>query len=203
MITIYHCEQGSAEWFAVRLGLPTASEFGPVMAKGEGKTRRTYMMKLLAERVTGDPTETYKNAHIVRGNEMEPDARRYYALMTDTEPEQIGFIRNDRAGASPDSLIGDSGLLEIKTKLPYLQLEVVLAEKVPPEHIPQIQGQLWVSEREWCDLVVYWPRCPPFIKRVHRDEKYIKNLADEVLRFADELDGLTEKLKAQGVTLAK
>jgi YqaJ-like viral recombinase domain len=188
MIEVFDFAQGSAEWFAARLGIPTASCFADILAKGQGKTRRSYMMKLIGEIMTGEPSENFSNGHMERGKEMEPDARNLYAFHLDVEPVQVGFIRNGRKGCSPDSLVGSNGMSEIKTKLPHLQVEVLLADRLPPEHIPQCQGNLWVAEREWIDFVSYWPKMPLFVKRVYRDEIYIKNLAAEVDLFLAELD---------------
>ena len=188
MIEVFDYEQGSPEWRAARLGIPTASEFAAVKAKGEGKTRRTYMMKLIGEIMTGEPSENFSNGHMERGHEMEPDARNLYAFRMDVEPIQVGFIRNGRKGASPDSLVLANGMCEIKTKLPHLQAEVLLGDRLPPEHLPQLQGNLWVAEREWIDFVSYWPKMPLFVKRVYRDEIYIKNLAAEVDLFLAEMD---------------
>jgi hypothetical protein len=197
-LTIYDCEQGSPEWFKARLGIPTASEFDTVMAKGGGggdsKTRRTYMLKLIGERMTGEPAENYSNAHMDRGRAKEAEARKAYAFISEVEPIAVGFIRNGDKGASPDSLIGEKGCLEVKTKLPHLHLEVLLAGVLPPEHKPQVQGQLWVAEREWCDFVSYWPKLPPFIVRVKRDEAYITELANGVAQFMDELQALQARI---------
>ena len=194
------CEQGSVDWFEARRGIPTASMFSTVLAQGRSKgspskTRQTYMLTLIGERMTGEVAESYTNAHMERGKEMEAEARSLYAFMEDAEPQLVGFARNGNAGASPDSLVDDNGLLEIKTKLPHLQLAVLDADKLPPEHEPQVQGQLWICEREWCDFVSYWPKLPLFVKRVYRDEAYIKKLADEVQRFNDELLVLETKIK--------
>lgn len=197
MIEIFDCAQGSEEWHALRAGLPTASQFHAILAKGEGKTRRKYMMRLLGERLTGQVAEGFSNKHTERGHAMEPDARYAYAYFYDADPKPVGFIRNGDKGCSPDSLLGNDGLLEIKTKLPELQCEVLLADKCPPEHYAQVQGQLWVAEREWCDFASYWPGLPLFVKRVHRDEEYIKNLDKAVTIFLDELNDLHNQLKAR------
>jgi hypothetical protein len=188
MIQTYDCEQGSPDWHHCRLGIPTASEFKSILAKGEGKMRRTYMMKLIGERMTGEPAENYTNGHMERGKAMEDEARRAYCVTQNADPIRIGFVRNGNVGCSPDSLLGTDGLLEIKTKLPHLQLEAIFAGKLPPEHQAQVQGQLWVAERDFVDFVSYWPRLPLFVKRVYRDEAYIKTLAAEVQKFCDELD---------------
>jgi hypothetical protein len=198
-LQIFDCEQGSPEWHACRLGIPTASEFDTVQAKGKGgaesKTRRTYMLKLIGEQITGQPTYDYSNDHMERGKQMEAEARNLYAMVADVEPIKVGFMRRGDAGCSPDSLIGTNGISEIKTKLAHLQLEVLLSDRLPPEHVPQTQGQLWIAEREWCDFVSYWPGLPLFIKRVHRDEDYIRNLAAAVQAFNDEMQELTARVQ--------
>lgn len=197
-IEIFHCEQNSEDWYRCRLGIPTSSEFKSILAKGEGKMRKTYLYKLLGERFTGKAAENYVSPDMERGKVMEDEARRLYAFQRDMDPERIGFIRNGDVGCSPDSIIGDKGMVEIKTKLPHLQLEAFFADKLPSEHQAQVQGQLWVCEREWCDFVSYWPRLPLFVKRVYRDEAYINELRKEVERFLDDLNILTEKLVAHG-----
>jgi hypothetical protein len=200
-LEIFNCEQGSPEWYACRAGIPTASEFATVMASGRGaesKTRRKYLLTLIAERLTGQCVEGYSNGHMERGKAMEGDARDLYAFMTNLEPQPVGFMRRGRAGASPDSLIGESGLLEIKTKLPHLQLECLLGDKLPPEHKAQCQGQLWISGREWLDFVSYWPGLPLFRKRVERDEPYIAEIQVAVAEFLGEMDRLVELIKQRG-----
>lgn len=194
-VEIFDCLQGSDEWFEVRAGIPTASGFHKVLAKGQGKTRREYLLKLAGEIITGEPAESYSNAHMERGHAMEPEARAYYAFAKDAELEQVGFIRNGQKGCSPDSLVGTDGLLEVKTKLPHLAIDAILKDRFPPEHIAQCQGNLWVAEREWIDIIVYWPRIPPFIKRTYRDENYIRELAAEVDRFNDELAETVERIR--------
>lgn len=195
MIQIFDCEQGSADWFAARLGVPTASEFHSILAKGQGKTRRTYMLKLAGERLTGEPMHTYSNDHMERGREMEDEARSLYEFQTDAELTRVGFMRNGEKGCSPDSLIGANGMCEIKTKLAHLQLDVLASDAVPSEHIAQCQGALWVAEREWLDFVSYWPKLKPFIKRVYRDERYIATLKVAVEEFNEELNNLVEQFR--------
>lgn len=201
MIQIVNVEQGTDEWRAARAGMPTASMFKDALAKGEGKVRRTYMMKLIGERLTGALSEGYSNGHMERGQEMEPEARDAYAWLNDVEPVQVGFVVNDslidlgQIGCSPDSLIGESGLLEIKTKLPHIQCELLLQDRVPPEHLKQIHGAIWVCEKEWCDFVSYWPGLPTFIKRVHRDEKVIAELKSGLTEFYSEMLELEQKIR--------
>jgi putative phage-type endonuclease len=199
MITIHNCEQGTPEWFACRAGLPTASEFATVMAKGRGGgesvTRRKYMLTLLGERLTGEVAETYSNGHMERGKVMEQEARDLYQFRTDNELSQVGFVRNDEiaAGASPDSLIGEDGLLEIKTALPHIQLERLLSDSLPAEHKAQVQGQLLVTGRQWVDFISYWPKLPLFRVQVERDEPYIATLKQAIADFNGELAELHKR----------
>lgn len=195
MIEVIACEQNSDEWIRARLGIPTASKFATVMAKGQGKTRNEYMRKLAGEILTGEPMEHFSNQHMERGHEMEPEARDLYAFMHDCEPELIGFIRNGPKGCSPDSLVEANGMVEIKTKLPHLQIDCLLAAKLPPEHKAQCQGALWVAEREWIDFVSYWPKLPLFVVREYRDEDYIANLSSEIDRFNDDLAEMVERIR--------
>jgi hypothetical protein len=199
---IIDCEQNSTEWLRARAGLATASAFKDVMAKGEGKTRRTYMLKLAGEIISGEPAESYSNVHTERGHAMEDDARNFYSLIRDVEPERVGFIVNGRKGCSPDSLIGDKGMLEVKTKLPHLLIEALLKDEFPPEHKAQCQGALWVAEREWIDIAIYWPNMPLFVKRATRDEKYIANLSVEVDRFNADLDEVVRQVRGYGMKAA-
>ena len=197
-LIVYDCEQGTSEWFAARLGIPTASEFATVLAKGRGGgesvTRRKYLLTLAAQRLTGEVVQTWAgNEHTERGHAMEDDARRLYAFQNDADPQLVGFMRRGEAGASPDSLVGDNGLIEIKSKLPHLHLDVIERDRLPPEHVAQVQGQLWISGRDWCDFVSYWPKLPIFIKRVERDEKYIKTLAQAVADFNGEVEAIVAK----------
>lgn len=202
MMNIVKCEQGTEEWFRVRSGMPTASEFATVMTAGrkgeDSKTRKTYMLKLAGEILTGQPMDSFSNIHMERGKIMEDEAREKYAFMVDAEPERIGFIVNGAKGCSPDSLIGTNGMLEVKTKLPHLTIDVLLKDEFPSEHKAQCQGGLWVAEREWIDIVVYWPNLPLFVKRAHRDEAYIKTMAEAVDIFNAELREVVERVRGYG-----
>lgn len=203
MIVVHTCDQGTPEWIAARLGIPTASMFATIMAKGEGKTRRTYLLKLAGEILTGEPMDSFSNAHMERGHTMEDEARQRYAFLTEADPEQVGFITNGPKGCSPDSLIALDGMLEIKTKLPHLHIECMLRDSFPPEHKAQCQGQLWVAEREWVDLCVYWPKLQPIIKRAYRDEAYITTIAEAVEAFNAELAETVEKVRRYGLAPAE
>lgn len=198
MIEIVDCEQNSPAWYEARLGIPTASEFHSVLAKGEGKTRRSYLLKLAGEVLTGQPMESYSNAHMERGKEWEAEARELYSFISDEEARQVGFIRNGKKGCSPDALIGDRGMLEIKTRLAHLQVDLILQDAIPPEHRAQTQGALWVAERDWLDFLSYSPGLHPFVKRTYRDEAYIATLAAEVDRFNEDLAAMVDRVRRFG-----
>lgn len=200
MMQVFEIDQGTDDWFQARLGIPTASKFATVMAKGEGKTRSEYMRKLAGEILTGEPSETYSNVHMERGSSMEEDARKHYAFIESADIQQVGFIRNGNCGASPDSLVGTAGGLEIKTALPHIQIDRLLRNRLPPEHKAQVQGNLWIAEREWWDFVSFWPRLPVLIVRVQRDEEFIKEMKNEIDRFNEELAALVESIRHYGET---
>lgn len=192
--------QGSEEWFQARLGCATASCFSDVMAKGQGITRLKYMRQIVAERLTGNPLESYFNRDMERGKEQEPFARLEYEAKTGNLVQEVGFIRHETlmAGASADGLIDIDGGLEIKSVKPTVQIETIERGGYPYEHAPQVQGNLWITGREWWDFVSYSPDMPQnlrlYIFRVERNEEYIRNLEAEVIRFLNEADEMYQRL---------
>jgi hypothetical protein len=197
MIRIFNkFEQGTPLWFLARLGMPTASRFATVMAKGvgkqESKTRDKYQCELASELITGVPNEAYayKNHHMERGNEWEHDAILAYELNhPDTVIEHPAFVRNDDigCGASPDGLIGSAGGVEIKTLLPWLMYRLLRTPGMMTEHEPQVQGSMWVTDRQWWDVVYYSPGFDLCVERIHRDNKYIDEMRKYVITFQDEM----------------
>jgi hypothetical protein len=194
-------EQGSETWRIARSGIPTASMFKAVMASGRGGGdsigRGKYMRQLAGEVLSGVPMETYSNGSMKRGQKMEADLRREYAFLMNVEPTRVAFVRNGQKGCSPDSFIGDNGLLEIKSHAPDILIELIMKDEFPPCHRAQTQGQLWVCEREFVDIDCGYTGMPaPLIKRAYRDSMYIHKLAQAVDQFNDELAELVEKIKA-------
>lgn len=203
MIQVIDCEQGTADWFAARMGIPTASEFATVMARGKdggaSLTRATYLRTLAAENIRGEPEgETYTNVHMERGKAQEDDARRLYAFLNDVEPMQVGFIRNGDAGCSPDSLIGDDGGLEIKSALGHIQIARLQRGTLPPEHKAQVQGSLWITGRQWWDFMSYSPGLPELIVRVEPEPDYIAKLSAAIDDFNEELADLVASIRSYG-----
>lgn len=202
MIRVFDCAQNSPEWYEARRGIPTASEFAAILTPGKGKepskTRLTYMKKLAGELITGEPMPHVTTFTMERGKIMEEEARDFYQFVAGEQVSPVGFVRNGDKGCSPDSLVGDRGMLEIKTKEPHLLIEVLLKDEFPEEHKAQCQGALMVAERDWIDIGVYWPRMPMFIKRAYRDEPYITNLSREIELFNLELREMVAKVRAFG-----
>lgn len=196
-------QQGSDAWLKARCGHATASNFAAILAKGEGKTRAAYLLQVAAECLTGMPTETFQNKHTDRGTLQEPYARMAYEERTGNIVEEVGFIAHKtlKAGASPDGLIGKDGGAEIKSVIPTVQLETWRRGEMPSGHKAQVQGCLWICERDWWDFVSYSPGMPDhlklFVKRQHRDEEYIKTLEASITVFLREVDALIKSLGAK------
>jgi putative phage-type endonuclease len=204
-------EQRSEEWFAARLGKVTASRVADIIAKtksGYSTSRANYMAELVCERLTGRQGDSYQNAAMVWGTETEPMARNAYQSMTGNLVNEIGFVPHasiDSSGASPDGLIDDDGLIEIKCPNTATHIDTLLGQSVPAKYITQMQWQMACTGRKWCDFVSYDPRMPEqmqlFIRRIDRDNELVKALEDEVTKFLAELNeklATLEKLYQEG-----
>lgn len=186
--------QGSPEWLQARLGIATASELECLLVNGKGESgfgvaAFTYMDQIIGERITGEAAELpFQTKATIRGHEQEKVALGLYESIEDVTVESAGIILNHGMGYSPDGLIGENGLIEIKTKLPKFQVGVILSDEVPKEHVAQCQSGLWISDREWIDFISYWPGMPLFVKRLHRDEAMIRKMAERVKTFYEILE---------------
>jgi putative phage-type endonuclease len=197
-------EQGTDEWKIARLGYVSASNLDAVMAKGksgEAITRKKYKVRLAAERLTGEITESYSNASMEWGVVNEEKAAMAYEVSKDTFLDRTGFWKHPTIpwlGCSPDRLVGGDGLVEIKCPDSSTHIDYWLAKQVPSEYVKQVQGQIWVMEREWCDFVSFDPRMPEknrlLVVRAYRDETLIKQMQEEVEKFLDEVEQLIIKL---------
>jgi len=196
-------EQRSEEWFQARLGKVTASRVADVLAKiksGESASRRNYKIQLVSERLTGERQETYINQAMQDGIDREVFARDRYVQQFG-EVEEIGFVKHPtlEAGASPDGMVGDDGIIEIKCPMGSTHTETLMTQDIPSKYIPQVQFQLLVTGRKWCDFVSYNPMFPEhlqvFVKRVEADPVYQKELESEVKQFLGEVDDVINKLK--------
>lgn len=191
------CEQRSVEWFQARCGIPTASEFDKIITTTgiQSKQRTKYMYGLAGEKLGGIVEEGYQSAAMLRGNELEAEARAFYELIN--EPVQtVGFcLSEDGYGASPDGFVGKNGLIEIKCPIISTHVEYLLKNELPSDYIQQTQGQLLVTGREWVDFVSYYPGLKPLIVRVNRNETFLSLLKKELNTFIQELNEIVEKIK--------
>lgn len=198
-------EQRSTEWFTARLGKVTASRVADVIAKtktGYSTSRDNYMAQLVCERMTGAQGESYNNAAMQWGTDQEPLARAAYEAAKDVLVDEVGFVIHpsiSNAGASPDGLVGDDGLIEIKCPNTATHIDTLLSDKVPSKYNTQMQWQMVCTGRKWCDFVSFDPRMPEglqlFIQRVDFDVEYVKMLEAEITGFLGELETKIEKLK--------
>ena len=198
-------EQGSEAWKMARLGHVTASNVSDVMARGkdgEATTRYKYKVKLVAERLTTEQPESYTNTAMQWGIDQEQFAVIAYEMKADVMTDLTGFWLHPAlkwVGASPDRLVGDDGLLEVKCPNTTTHLDYIFAGKVPAEYVKQVQAQLWITGRAWCDFVSFDPRLPPrnqlLVVRVFRDEKLIAEMETETVKFLGEVTSLINKLK--------
>jgi putative phage-type endonuclease len=191
-------EQRSAEWFAARLGKVTASRVADVIAKtksGYSASRANYMAELVCERLTGMQGESFSSAAMVWGTNTEPMARSAYESRMAELVEETGFVLHptiSMAGASPDGLIGDDGLVEIKCPNTATHIDTLLSEGAPSKYMTQMQWQMACTGRKWCDFVSFDPRMPEemqmFVIRVERNDDVIIELEREVEKFLVELE---------------
>lgn len=200
---VHDVEQGSPEWFAARLGIPTASEFSKIItATGKPSTQATdYALTLVAEQMLGHEVEKWQgNMWTDRGKELEQEAADYYELTTGVTLQKVGFVTNDEKtmGCSPDRLVGDDGLLEIKCPAAHTHLKYMLDKKLDASYMPQLQGQLLVTGRKWVDIISYYPEMKPVIIRVHRDEAYLAKLGEYLHSFLMEISATKAELIKKG-----
>jgi putative phage-type endonuclease len=203
-------EQQTEQWFTDRLGKVTASRLADVLAKtktGYSASRANYMTQLVLERITKTRAESYSNAAMQWGNEQEPFARAAYEAHTGQMVEEVGFIQHpdiEDAGASPDGLVGDDGMVEIKCPSSSTALECWLihaqgGNPVDAKYYAQMQWQMRCANRSWCDYVVFDPRMPAkaqlFVFRVQRNAEFLKIAEDEVITFLTEVDIKVAALK--------
>lgn len=200
-------EQRTPEWFEARLGRVTASRVADMMARtktGYGASRANYMAELICERLTGKQAERFSSAAMAWGTETEPQARAMFTLTTGLSVEETGFALHPEIadlGASPDGLIGDDGLVEIKAPNTATHIETLLSETVPQKYVLQMQTQLACTGRQWCDFVSFDPRLPDemqlFIRRVDRDDELIAEIEREARAFLAEIETKMSALRGK------
>ncbi len=195
---LINCIQNSPEWISARCGIPSASNFDKIVtSKGEPSKQRTkYMWQLAGERIAKRPEESYQNVNMIRGTEMQSEAKSLYEIINDVAVQEVGFCLDDsgKYGASPDGLIDDCGGLEIKCPLMSTHIGYLLDGTIPTDYIQQVQGNLLVTGREWWDFKSYYPAIKPLIVRVHPDDKFLKLLKSELVSFCEELETVVKKI---------
>lgn len=199
-------QQRSPEWYAERLGKVTASRAADVMARtksGYSASRANYLAELICERLTGVAADGFVNAAMQWGTEKEPQARMAYELQTGADVQEVGFVNHPAVpmfGASPDGLVGDDGLVEIKCPNSATHIDTLLSGIVDGKHVTQMQTQMACTGRAWCDYVSFDPRLPPemqvWVKRVARDAAHIAEIEKEVAAFLAEMDQKIGALRA-------
>jgi len=200
-------EQRTDDWFAARLGKVTASKIADVMATtkaGPSASRKNYMAQLLTERLAGHKAESYINAAMQWGTDREPQARAMYELETGHDVTEVGFIDHPviaMSGASPDGLIGDDGLIEIKCPNTATHIETLRGAAIDKKYVLQMQWQMACTKRQWCDFVSFDPRLPSamqlYVARVERDATLIAAMESEVSVFLAEINKAEEELRAK------
>ena len=191
-------EQRSEEWFAARCGKVTASRVADIIARtktGPSASRENYLAQLVCERMTGKPAESYSNSAMAWGTEQEPFARAAYESAKDVLVEEVGFVPHpsfSEAGASPDGIVGEFGLVEIKCPNTATHIQTLLEQKVPEKYITQMQWQMACTQRHWCDYVSFDPRMAEglqlFIKRIEFDPVFVGKLDKEIINFLLDLE---------------
>lgn len=197
-------EQRTAEWFQARVGKATASRFKDVMAKlkngSPAAARINYLVDIATERLTKSATPHYSNSAMQWGVTHEASARIVYEQRRQLQVEETGFIQHEEldAGASPDGLVDWDGLIEIKC--PYNSSVHVMTwmDGMPEDHVAQVQGQLWITGRQWCDFISFDPRMPPalqlYVERIGRNDSYIAGLETEIRKFLIDVDTMVATL---------
>lgn len=202
---LHDVEQRSPEWHAMRLGIPTASEFSQLVTP-TGKpsaSLKTYAMSLAAELYIGRPVNMWSgNAWTERGREMEDQAVSLYEFAHDAETRLIGFVTNDEgtAGCSPDAFVGDDGMLEIKCLKAEHHIAAIMHFKrtgaCPADYVPQTQGQLMLCERAWCDLVFFSPELPLLSIRQTPQPEIMELLGKQIKALIAERDEVLATLRS-------
>lgn len=201
MQVIKDIEQGSQEWLRMRLGVATASNFDKIITSTgvESKTLKDYAFELASDSLLTEPEASFQSEAMIRGNELEEEARSYYSFVTDNKVEEVTFIKKGNIGYSPDGLIGDNGLIEIKCPLKKNHLKYLIDNKLPTKYKAQVQGGLYISEREYCDFISYHPLFKDekkmLVIRVKRDEEFIKKLSDLLIKTIELKNSLLTQLQ--------
>lgn len=205
---MHNCDQRSAEWFAARCGKATASKIADIVRTIAGgkpaASRENYHAQLVAERLTGGVEETFTSTAMAWGTETEAEARNAYCFFRDATVVEVGFIDHptiEMSGASPDGLVGEDGLVEIKCPNTSTHLKTLDGGRIKPDYITQMQWQMACTGRKWCDFVSYDPRLPAemslHVQRIERDQDRINELEEAVRDFLAEVSQTVASLRVK------
>lgn len=192
----YKVEQNSDEWFALRRGKFTASTFKDLFMGENTQGYKDAIYKVAFERLTNTSPESFTNEYMQRGTELEPEARAWYEFERNIDVVSGGFFEyNSWIGASPDGLIGEDGLLEIKCPKYSTMMDYLIKKELPKTYYYQVHGQLLVTDRQWCDFLAYHPSLPKFVLRVERDKKIDDEILDKLFEAIKKAETIINKLK--------
>jgi len=201
MKIINNITQGSEEWLKLRLGVATASNFHRIVTNtgALSKSLNNYALHLASQILTVRQEEPYTNEAMQRGNELEPEARRAYEEYSLSPVTQVAFMSCGDYGYSPDGLVGDDGLIEIKCPNQVTHTEYLSRDQVPSRYKAQVQGGMFVSGRKWCDFISFNPNFVEsktlFVKRVYRDEEFIEDLSHAIEEVINLRDTILSKIR--------
>jgi putative phage-type endonuclease len=191
----HEIEQNTEEWMAIRQGKFTASSFADLFATKTTAQYRKAIRSVVYERLTGESPESFKSDYMERGHELEPLAIEAYETYSFSTVTNGGFCElNEWIGASPDGFVGDDGQIEIKCPAYNTFIDYLMSQKVPSEYSYQIQGQLYITGRKWCDFVAYHPRLPLIVVRVYPDPIIIENIKVALNNGIAEAKGMIETI---------
>lgn len=199
-------EQGSEAWLKIRLGIPTTSNFSKIITPTGRKSGQfdKYLNECLTPYVFGRAQEFIKTPAMQRGNDLEPEAVAYYEHHTGRKTKEVGFITTNcgRIGCSPDRFVGEDGLLEVKCPLENQHTINVSSGVIDSKYIPQVQGQMLVSGRKWCDWISYHPDAPASLVRVNADEEYQAQMSEYLNEFVTKLGNMVGDMASRKIPLA-
>ena len=195
---IYNMKQQTDEWFEIRLGKFTASNFSSLFSNKSTLKYQSVINDVVYERLTGLRQESFSNQWMERGNELESEARQSYEMLKFQKVKEIGFVElNNRIGCSPDGFVGDNGMIEIKCPKASTLISLHSSEKIKKDHYWQIQGQMWICKKQWCDYYVYHPELPAYIKRLERNDDDIKRLENEINEAIELVKTRIKKIRSE------
>lgn len=192
----YDIQQNTPEWLSVRSGKFTASMFADLFSAKSTAKYQNAINTVVYQRLTNGQIESFSNEWTERGHELEPEAIEAYELLTFNKVRRVGFVEfNDWVGCSPDGLVGEDGLLQVKCPKHTTLIDYRLSGEVPKDYMIQMQGELMVTGRKYNEFFCYHPNLKPFYKRIERDEAIIAEIRKKLDEATEETNKRIERLK--------